>query len=444
MAHAFHHNAAEIAPTNAPKKATMQSWAVVLVASLFFFYEFIQMNVFNSISTSLMNAFHIDAAKLGDMSSFYFISNVVFLFIAGMLLDRCATRRVILTSLAICIVGTGLFSIAHSFAWACFFRFLTGIGSAFCFLSVIRLASRWFPAKRMPLVTGLVVTMAMLGGWVSQTPMEMLAHAVHWRTALQFDAFAGIIFFLLIFVVVKDYPADQAEAHQKEQAQIQEIGYFKSLRMAFFRLQNWFGGLYVCFMNLPVGLLGGLWGVLYLTHTHDMTKVNASEISSMLFIGTLVGAPIVGWISDKIQMRRPPMLAGAIISLALVLIVIYAQQLSFYEHMTLFFLIGLCTSTQIIGYPLVAENSKRVITAMSVSVVNISVQGGSGLFQPFFGYLLDKHMLMRAQVITTQFAASDFTWSMMIFPVGFVLAILIVFALPETLCQQREDESESA
>src|SRR3990167_9507950 len=382
MEHAFHHNAAEISPTNAPKKATMQSWAVVLVASLFFFFVFIQMNVFNSISTSLMNAFHIDAAKLGDMSSFYFIANVVFLFIAGILLDRLSTRRVILTSLAICILGTGLFSLAHSFALACFFRFLTGIGSAFCFLSVIRLASRWFPANKMALITGLIITMAMFGGWVSQTPMTLLAQAVDWRTALKIDAAAGIIFFLFIFAVVKDHPAEHVETHKAEQILIQQIGFFVSLRMAFFRLQNWFGGFYVCMMNLPVGLLGGLWGVLYLTHTHSVSTIEASEISSMLFIGTLVGAPIVGWISDKIQMRRPPMLVGAIISLGLILTIIYAPHLSYSALFILFFLTGVCTSTQIIGYPLVAENSKRVVTAMSVSVVNISVQGGCALFQP--------------------------------------------------------------
>ncbi|MCX7121903.1 MAG: MFS transporter [Gammaproteobacteria bacterium] len=436
MAHAFHHNASEINTPDAPKKATCRSWIVVLVASLFFFYEFIQMNVFNSISSSLMHSFHIDAARLGDLSSFYFIANVVFLFIAGMLLDRCSTRRVILTALAVCILGTALFSFSTSFAWACFFRFLTGIGSAFCFLSVIRLASRWFPANRMALITGLVVTMAMLGGWVSQTPMALLAHAVDWRVALKIDAAAGVFFFLLIFAVVKDYPAEHAEAHHAEQTLIQEIGFFTSLRMAFFRLQNWFGGLYVCLMNLPVGLLGGLWGVLYLTHTYSISKIQASEISSMLFIGTLVGAPIVGWISDKIQMRRPPMLVGAVISLGLMLSIIYVPNLSYWVLFTLFFLMGICTSTQIIGYPLVAENSKRVITAMSVSVVNISVQGGSALFQPFFGYLLDKHMMMRADQISTHFLSSDFKWAMMIFPVGFILAILIVFVLPETRCRQ--------
>lgn len=420
------------------QSSTAQSWLVVLTASLFFFYEFIQMNVFNSIASSLMRAFHTSAEQLGSLSSFYFIANVIFLFIAGILLDRCATRRVILIALAICIVGTALFSVATSFAWACFFRFLTGIGGAFCFLSVIRLASRWFPAKQMALITGLVVTMAMFGGWVSQTPMEILAQHVHWRVALQIDAATGIIFLLLIFFIVKDYPDAYAKIHLAEQKMIHELGYLKSMRMAFLRFQNWLGGLYVCFMNLPVGLLGGLWGVLYLTHTHDVTKTQASEISSMLFFGTMIGSPIMGWISDKIQLRRLPMLCGALVSFALILMVIYIPALSFSILFWLFLLIGFFTSTQIIGYPLVAENSKRVITAMSVSIVNISVQSGDVIFQPFFGFLLDKRVWLRAQHVSTHFIASDFSWAMWIFPAGFILAVLIIFCLPETHCRQRD------
>lgn len=423
--------------THKQSNTPSHAWIVVMVASLFFFYEFIQMNVFNSISSALMRDFNIDAAQLGYMSSAYFVANVFFLFVAGMLLDRCSTRRVILTSLGICIIGTALFSLTHTFYLAFLFRFLTGIGSAFCFLSVIRLASRWFHANRMAMVTGFVLLIAMLGGVISQTPMQMLAHAVSWRTALQIDAAAGLFFLLLIALVVKDYPDNHAKTHLAEQKQIHELGYLKSLSMAFLRLENWFGGLYVCFMNLPVGLLGGLWGVLYLTTTHDISKIHASEVSSMLFFGTMIGSPIMGWFSDKIQMRRPPMLIGAIISLMLVCIVIFLPNLTFDTLFWLFLAIGFFTSSQIISYPLVAENSLRVITAMSVSVVNISVQGGDAIFQPFFGYLLDKHMLFRAHEISQNFMPSDFDWALWLFPIGFILAILFVFLIPETYCKQK-------
>lgn len=417
---------------------TLRSWIMVLTASLFFFYEFIQLNMFNVISGSLMQAFNMDAEQLGILSAFYLAANVIFLFPAGMLLDRCATRKVILTSLGICILGTILLSQSTSFALACISRFLTGIGSAFCFLSVIRLSSRWFPANKMALVTGVVVTMAMAGGMVAQTPLALLVNAVSWRYALLIDAAFGVLVFIVIASVVQDYSQEYSHEHDVEQQQIHAVGYWKSMRLAFLRFENWLGGIYVALMNLPIGLLGGLWGVLYLMHTHGLSQIQATNVSMMLFLGTIIGGPIVGWVSDRLGMRRPPMLVGALVSLVVFLDILFVPTLGNTALSLLFLLLGITTSTQIISYPLVAENSPRFITAMSVSVVNITVQSADGLLQPFFGYLLDHHALYRLHYFTTQLVASDFQWAMWLFPVGFVLAILVVIGLRETYCKERE------
>lgn len=149
-----------------PVETSWRAWIVCLIAALFFFYEFIQMNMLSSLNQDLMAAFDVDATRLGILSSTYFYANVIFLLPAGQLLDRYSTRTIILIALSLCVLGTYLFSLTDSLWIAAFFRFVTGIGSAFCFLSSIRLASRWFPANHMALISGLIVTMAMLGGWV--------------------------------------------------------------------------------------------------------------------------------------------------------------------------------------------------------------------------------------------------------------------------------------
>ena len=146
-------------------------WLVCFCAALFFFYEFIQMNVIGAMSGPLMDAFSMNVTQLGWFSSAYFYSTVLFLLPAAMILDRFSTKRVVLIALGICVFGNFLFSLASSMWLGVVARCLTGIGSAFCFLSCIRLASRWFPPSRMALVSGLIVTFAMTGGMVSQAPM---------------------------------------------------------------------------------------------------------------------------------------------------------------------------------------------------------------------------------------------------------------------------------
>ncbi|WP_423063196.1 MFS transporter [Candidiatus Paracoxiella cheracis] len=431
-------NSIELTKPVANSHSLLRAWVVCLFASLFFFYEFIQLNMFNAISSQLMQTFHIDATELGRLSSFYFISNVAFLFVAGMLLDRFSTRKIILTALGICIVGTALFSTTTSILWASVFRFMTGIGSAFCFLSVIRLSTRWFPAKHLALVTGVIVTMAMIGGMVAQTPLALLAQAVEWRNALLIDACFGVIIFAIIWFGVKDYPSSHKKQHALEQQHIHDMGYWKSLGLAFLKIHNWLGGIYTCLMNLPIGLLGSIWGVLFLMDTHGMSKVAASYITSMLFFGTIIGGPFVGWLSDKMGRRKIPMIIGSVMSLGLILVVMLAPHLAFYTLMLMFLLLGITTSTQIIGYPVVAENSIPAITAMSVSVVNITTMGGYAVFQPFFGRLMDLHARNLHHTVGV-YTASDFNWAMLIFPIGFVVALLASFCLRETHCQSREE-----
>jgi len=427
-----------------PTSSLKRAWFIVLIASLFFFYEFIQMNMFNAISSDLMRSFGLNAEQLGVMSSFYLLANVLFLFPAGVLLDRCGTRSVILLSLAVCIIGTALLGTAHNVYVATFCRFLTGIGSAFCFLSVIRIASRWFPAHRMALVTGVVVMMAMLGGMMSQTPFTLLVDSVGWREGLFFDAALGVLIFMIIAMYVKNHPDDQQEVHKAEQSELKSLGFLKTFRMAFSRFPNWLAGIYTCMMNLPVGILGGLWGILYLVKTEHFTHVQASNITMMLFLGTVVGSPLAGLISDRLGRRKLPMLLGAMITFAFMMLVLYGVTLTYWEFIAVFFLLGLVTSTQIISYALVAENSRRIITAMSVSVVNISTLSGLGLLQSFYGYLMDKDIAHRLGHVSVNFIGADFDWAMMIFPVAFVIAIMATIAVTETYCRPLEERMKRA
>ena len=416
------------------RSGSWRAWLICLSASLFFFYEFVQMNMFNAISAQLIQSFHIKATELGELSCFYFISNVIFLFPAGILLDRHSTRKIILSSLSICILGVFLFALTKSMFWAFIFRFLMGVGSAFCFLSVIRLATRWFSSARLALVTGIIVTIAMLGGMVAQTPLTLLVEVMNWRRALLIDAVFGILIFAIIASVVKDFPSDDCEYHRLERQKVDEIGYWRSVGLAFLKLQNWLGGVYTCLMNLPLSLLGGIWGVLYLVDAHQVAKIDATYVISMLFLGTVIGGPAVGFLSDKISLRRLPMLTGAILSLVLILIIMLGPHLSFSVLLFLFFSIGLTTSTQVIGYPVVAESSVPEITAMSVSVVSITTMMGQAVFQPLFGRLMDLQVVC-FQHFSQNYRASDFQWAMLILPIGFFVAFIAAFFLRETYCR---------
>ena len=156
--------------------AKIQPWLVCLSAALFFFYEFIQMGMFNSISQELMHDFSINAGQLGLLSATYFYADVIFLLFAGILVDRISIRTIILSAMVMVVLSTITFACSQSFRLAAFSHFIAGIGNAFCFLSCIKLATRWFPSQRLALVMGVMITIAMAEGIVAQTPFDFLVH----------------------------------------------------------------------------------------------------------------------------------------------------------------------------------------------------------------------------------------------------------------------------
>ena len=359
---------------------------------------------------------------------------------AGQILDRFSTKRIILISLAICVAGTFLFGLATDLTIAALFRFMTGIGSAFCFLACIRLASRWFPARRMALVSGLIVTMAMLGGWVAQTPFTHVVEMLGWRHTVRVDAIVGLGIMLLIIMFVKDYPQGENEAVEEQRTQLNHMGYFTTLRKAYFNRQNIFCGLYTSLMNLPIFLMGAVWGSLYLEQVHQFTRDQATMITGMVFFGTVIGSPLAGWISDNMRKRKAPMLIGAVAYLVLILTIIYLPNINFYAYIGLFFLLGLITSTQVISYPMVAESNPLALTATSVSVVSFLTIGGGGVFFiPLFGWLMDIAQQLSTHTASTNstiYSAHSFHIAMLIMPITAIVAFLIAAMTKETNCKR--------
>lgn len=413
-----------------------KAWVVVFTAALFFFYEFIQMTMFNSINVQLRADLGINATQISQLSSMYFDANVLFLIPAGLLLDRFSTRWLIILAMSTCIASNFIFASAHSFVVLEICRFVTGMGSTFCLLSCVHLASRWFPATRLALVGGLVVTMAMLGGTIGQTPFYLLSEHIGWRGAMVVSAFFGLAFLSLIFFFVVDCPEHFKEQHQAAHKELNEQGLFSSMISSLKNFQNWAAGLYTNFLSLPIILLGALWLDPYLKTVRGLEQPGqAANVAMMVFFGTIVGSPAMGWISDRLARRKMPMIVGGVLSLLNILVIMFSPTLSYHELLFLFFTLAFFASSQVISYALVPESNSRVVTATALSVMATLVMSAGAIFQPLFGYLMDASGLRDA---SGAYPAAAYTHAMMIFPVTFVAALILACCLKETYGRYRE------
>ncbi|ASQ44996.1 MFS transporter [Legionella clemsonensis] len=408
-------------------RSNMMAWVVCLSAGLFFFYEFFQLNIFDVINQPLRDDFHLNAAQLSWMSSTYLWADILFLLPAGIILDRFSTRKVILVAMLVCVIGTLGFAITNSFTLACFFHFLSGIGNAFCFLSCVVLVSRWFPPHRQALVIGSLVTMAFLGGMMAHTPFAHLNEYYGWRRSLFIDGVVGAVLLFWIYYIVHDTPG-QIESQKNVERTPVIPGFLQALR----NRQNWLAGFYTCFLNLPIMVLCALWGASYLQVVHHLPEMAASNVVSLIFIGSIIGCPLVGWLSDQQGRRKPLMVIGALATLLTVIPLFMNITLTQTELSILFFALGFFTSTQVISYPLIAESNPLKNTGAATGIASVLIMGGAGVGQVLFGLLMQHH----AGAFIQNYAVADFQYAMWMFPLTAVAALVAVLLTRETYCKR--------
>ena len=407
-----------------------KAWCVCFLASLFFLYEFIQLSSFDALNPFLTAHFHLSASQLSLLGSSFLWGNVIFLLPAGMLLDKFGPRKVILISLGVAIVGVGIFAVSHSFVLAFLSRLLTGIGNAFCFVALVVLVSRWFPPYRQAFAMGALVNMAFLGGMFSHTPLVWLLAHCSWQVLMLSNMLLGLMIWALIFLFLMDYPPCRASEFINTPSS--EIGFWQAFAKIFSR-QNIFAGLYTACLNLPMMVLCALWGMQYLKIVHQLSIYQASNVVSMIFLGSMIGCPLAGWMSDRMGLRKPIMLLGAISALLLSLPLCMAHvSLSPAILALMFFGLGATTSTQVLSYPMIAESNSHQYAGRACSIASMIIMGGGMLAQMLFGYLLD---WQHGQDIVP--VLSDYQFAMKLFPCSILLAWMSMLMLRETFCKNQ-------
>jgi MFS family permease len=404
----------------------LKAWVVCLLAALYFSYELVQLHMLNAISPYLLKDLRLSATDFGTLCSTYLMADVCFLVPAGMILDRFSTRRVILAALFFCIVGTVGFAFADTLATASLCHFLSGIGNAFCFLSCMMLVARWFPKEKQAFVVGLVITIGLSGGVIAQTPFSYLAQTLHWRNALLVDGAIGLLIFMGIYAFVYDRPAPI-----KGNVIPMPVPFFSSLKRALGNRQNILCGLYTGLMNLPLMIIGAMWGSLFLTQVHHLTLSRASFVSGMICLGTIVGSPLAGRLADLWGEKTGLMKAGALLSIGSMLLLLYLPSPSELTLILLFFALGFFTSPQVLGYPLVTESNPPELTGTAMGVAGVIVMGLAAVLQPLSGWLMEFYWDEKMADQVPLYSLSNYQFCFWMFPIGFALSLGLAYMIRE-------------
>jgi len=357
-----------------------RAFVYCLITALFPFFAFIQMNLLNSLGSKLGDFFCITTHQLGILSAVYIYSSAFLLFPAGILLDRLPIKRILLLGIFLTTLGALFLSIAHTFFQVIVSRLIAGSGHGFALLSCLRFVTLYLPTHRHGLVNGLILTLALLGGLIAQFPLSWLTDRIDLKMILQLQVFLGLFILLLIYLLI---PNLNNYACNNFKSRILK----KEIKNACQSIENWLAGLYAWFTYVPLMFFGALLGVKYLITMHQLTTIDASSVTSMLFIGTMIGSPLMGLISDLLKERYSLMILGPLVATGLIAILYLGRPFSNNALMAIFFLMGFFTSTASLIYPIIAENNPKHSTGTALGITNIIIMAGTASSQLLFGYV---------------------------------------------------------
>lgn len=408
-------------------------WFMWGLAAFFYFYEvFIQVSP-GVMVPELMRAFAVNAAALGNLAAFYFYIYAPMQIPVGVLVDRYGPRLLMTVAAVSCAFGCFLFGTAKLLGTAEIGRLFIGFGSAFAVVSCLKIAAIWFPVKRFALLTGLMVTIGMLGAIGAEAPLAMLVANMGWRGSMLILAIIGLGLSALIWFYIRDKQNPKLEAIQDRRAPL-----FEGLLQVIKQKQSWFVAIYGGLVFAPTSIFGALWGVPFLMVAYHLDRPVAAGVISMLFIGWVVGGPIGGWISDYINRRLPPLYIASIGSFLTLATVIYVPNLSLLHLNLLLFAFGFFSSWFLPSFSVIRELNSPAITATALGFMNALNMVGGAAGQPFVGFLLDLFWQGKMEQGVRVYSLDTFHSALIALPVMLALSLVFILFIRETHCKPVE------
>jgi MFS family permease len=361
-------------------RVNISRWFMLLPISAFLFYDFLQINILGGMSVWLLKNLSLTHNQLGFASSLFFYVNIILLPFSGKLLDRYHPLKLISLSILFSIIGMVLFNFSHNLTGLILWRSLAGISGAFSYLGCVKTLSMYFDHKRLGILIGGTGIIVMSGGVVAQYPTMYSLDHYGLTTTLNINILFGaiVVSILMLSIFVK----------RDRLSQPLELDIKNKTGHPYKKINNWLIAIYACLTNFPLFVIGALWGNVYLHFVHGIASSQAAIITSMIFIGNMLGAPLLGFLSDHLRTRRQLMIISTLlygVSIALIMLPIYQGNFLFW--LCLFFVLGISTGAQTLAYASVVDINPKKNTAQATSLLSILSIGGGALCQPLFSWV---------------------------------------------------------
>jgi len=354
--------------------------AVFTTLSILYFFSIFHRVGTAPIAANLVADFGTDNSVLGLMSGMYFYSYAAAQIPVGIMLDKIGTRKTLTVLGLVASCGNLIFALSPIVPVLALGRGLIGFGVGGFYVSALKALAVSYNPKRYATLTGVLTSVGHIGGVAASSPLALLALALNWR-----EAFLIVFAFMFFFVVVawfatKDIEDKLFESKRSIRGEFGKIfsnrQLLKIVPVPFF--------VYGCFVSFQ-----GLWAGPFLMDVYGMSKAAASLFFMFISVGFMVAFPLAGFLSDKINRKKPVILSGIILSLLFWLVMaIFGGVLGSYQLLALLVFLGVSYGFTCVFLTIPATLFPLEISGSAIASLNIFNFVGGGFFQYLMGFII--------------------------------------------------------
>jgi ACS family glucarate transporter-like MFS transporter len=261
---------------------------------------------------AIAKEFHLNTVQLGWVFSAFVLGYALFQAPAGRVADRIGARW----ALALGVLWWGILTSAITLLSPHFaavlagliaIRFALGMGEAIVYPASNCVVSRWIPSSERGLANGIIFAGVGFGAGVTPPAITWVLLHYGWRASFWVSALAGILAGAVWFILARDTPLEHPWVSAEEGAFIQ-AGIAARAEKASPPQLSWgaiVGSRSVQALTLSYFTYGYVtwiffgWFFIYLNAVRGVDLKQSSYYAAIPFLAMGVGAPLGGWISDR-------------------------------------------------------------------------------------------------------------------------------------------------
>jgi MFS family permease len=410
-------------------------WGLGAALYLLAFYQRVAPAV---ITQELTNEFRLSAAALGNLSAFYFYSYVAGQIPTGVIADRWGPRRLLTAGAAVTAAGTLLFALAPNVAAANAGRLLIGAAAGVAFVSMLKIASHWMPARQFAFASGAALFVGVMGATLAGAPLRFAVDAFGWRAVMVASAIVTAGAAAAIWIVARDDPSERGYASHAVQASGggRRSSVWADIRAVLGYRNVWLLAIAPGAFSGIVLTFAGLWGVPFLVSQYGFTTPQAAGVASAMLIAWSASSLAYGPLSERIGRRKPLFIGGLVATLALWAAVVLVPGHHPVVLVGLLVFVGIAAGAFILVFAFAKESVPAHLGGTVSGIANMGVMLGGLVMQPVVGLVLDLnwHGTVAAGMRYYEPEAWSRAFSLM-FAWGALSAVALAFTR-ETHCRQ--------